>query len=76
MRSLEVIVCKGFSRDELILILSRIRQRPVSIPTFYRWLDQASITPKSEYSNDEAKQLAKLARHFARGGKTKNLHIC
>jgi hypothetical protein len=72
-----VLVGEGYSRDEVILILSRLRRKlnrpPLSIPTFYRWLDLLSISPKFRYSDVELKRLAALCRHFSQGGKTSNL---
>ena len=47
MRTVEAEVLEGFSRDELILMLSRFRRKfhqpPLSVPTFYRYCDCLSI---------------------------------
>lgn len=77
MRTVETEVVEGFSRDELILMLSRIRrkfnQSPLSIPTFYRYCDYLSITPKFRYSYEEKRRLSLICIHYAQGGKTSNL---
>lgn len=77
MRTIEAIPVVDYSRDEAILILSRLRAkfkcRPISVPTFYRWLGELGITPKWRYSDEDLKRLSTVCVHYSQGGKTANL---
>ena len=77
MRTVEAEVVEGFSRDELILMLSRIRRKfnqpPLSVPTFYRYCDHLSITPKFCYDREDKRRLSLICIHYSQGGKTSNL---
>uniref|UniRef100_A0A832H2S3 Uncharacterized protein n=1 Tax=Oscillatoriales cyanobacterium SpSt-402 TaxID=2282168 RepID=A0A832H2S3_9CYAN len=77
MRNLEPLVLEGYSRDEVIHLLSHQRRvfsrPPISVPTFYRWIGELAISPKLRYSESDLQRLMKLCVHYAQGGKTSNL---
>jgi len=77
MRSLEPLVLEGYSRDEVIHLLSHQRRvfsrPPVAPATFYRWLGELGISPKLRYSESDLQRLMKICAHFSQGGKTSNL---
>ncbi len=72
----EIEIPQGFSRNEVCLMLNRVRTRcskpPVSEATFYRWLGELGISPKFRYTADDVKRLQRLCLHYAQGGKTSN----
>ena len=77
MRHLEAPLLQGYSRDEVILVLSHQRaafsHRPVKQATFYRWLGELGISPKLRYSEADLSRLMKLCIHYAQGGKSTNI---
>lgn len=77
MRNLEPLVLEGYSRDEVIHLLSHQRgvfsRPPVPVQTFYRWLSELGITPKHRYSDADLQRLMKICIHYSQGGKTSNL---
>ena len=74
---LETLLLDGFSRDEVILVLSRQRalfsHKPIGVSTFYRWLGELGITPKFRYSESDVTRLLKLCSHYCQGGTAANL---
>jgi hypothetical protein len=77
MRNVKPLVLEGYSRDEIVHLLShqrRIFSRPsISSATFYRWIGELSISPKFRYSESDLHRLMKLCIHYSQGGKTSNL---
>ena len=79
MRGLEVFVDEGYSRDEVINLLSHQRavfsRQPVKPATFYRWLGELGISPKFRYSDTDLQRLMKLCIHYCQGGKSTNIPV-
>ncbi len=77
MKDSKVLILEGFSRDEVIHDLSRQKRlfsrKPVTIPTFYRWLDDLGIPPKDRYSEKDVDRLLGLCLHYLQGGKRTNI---
>lgn len=74
MRDVEPLVVEGYSRDEVLHLLSHQRRvfsrQSVSVATFYRWIGELSISPKFRYSESDLQRLMKLCAHYSQGGKT------
>jgi len=77
MRNVKPLVLEGYSRDEVVHLLSHQRRvfsrPPISAATFYRWIGELSISPKFRYSEADLQRLMRLCAHYAQGGKTSNL---
>lgn len=69
MRTAETV----YSRDILIKRLSKVRRTMITVPTFYRWLNQIGESPKPWYTQEDEQRLKRVALHFATGGTYKEL---
>lgn len=64
-----------YSREEVIFELSILKGRQIPNSTFYRWLGDASITPKEEYNEAELNKLKKVCTHYKRNRSRKTLKL-
>lgn len=64
MRTAETV----YTRDILIKRLSKIRRTVITVPTFYRWLNQVGMTPQRWYTQEDEQLLKRVAFHYATGG--------
>jgi hypothetical protein len=77
MKTAKALVQEGYSRSEVVHLLSHQRlafsRSPITIPTFYRWLNTLGITPKLRYAEIDLQRLTRLSYHFMSGGTENNI---